>query len=254
MPYIDFQQLVELEADCESRREFSWHSAGRSHPGYVREGNEDAFYNATELGLWAVADGMGGLARGDYASGVVIEAFVHFGKSSTLAQSIRDLEVRLRSAHEKCRNSFPGERVGSTVAALFSYGAYGFLLWAGDSRVYRLREDHLTQMTTDHTVAQEKYARGELTARQAASHRTAHVLTRAVGVHQTLHLELDYQAVQQGDRYLLCSDGLYNDLTRGEIQHYLGLASIEEALDALVEGALNKKGGDNITAIVLEAS
>jgi len=127
------------------------------------------------------------------------------------------------------------------------------LMWAGDSRVYRLRDGQLTQMTKDHTVAQDKYARGELTARQAASHRTAHILTRAVGVHQTLHLELDYRPVQPADRYLVCSDGLYNELTRAELRQLLGSGSIEEALDALVDGALDNGGGDNITAIVVEA-
>lgn len=253
MPYIDFEKLIELEAECGATGQICWQSVGRSHAGHVRKVNEDAYYNTAESGLWAVADGMGGLARGDYASGVAIEAFVHLDRADTLAQCIRDLEVRLRDAHDKCRTSFPGERVGSTVAALLSYGCYGFLMWAGDSRVYRLRDGQLTQMTKDHTVAQDKYARGELTARQAASHRTAHILTRAVGVHQTLHLELDYRPVQPADRYLVCSDGLYNELTRAELRQLLGSGSIEEALDALVDGALDNGGGDNITAIVVEA-
>lgn len=253
MPYIDFQKLAELEQDCGPAGRICFHSAGQSHIGHVREVNEDAFYNASELGLWAVADGMGGLARGDYASGVVIDAFVHFNTAATLAESIRDLEVRLRDAHNKCRNSFPGERVGSTVAALFCYGRYSFFLWAGDSRVYRLRKGQLKQLTTDHTVAQEKFARGELSARRAALHHSAHILTRAVGVHQSLHLDLDYQVIKPRDRYLLCSDGLYNELAKSEIQQLLTPGSVEESLQALIDGALEKGGGDNITAIVVEA-
>lgn len=253
MPYIDFQQLVELESEVTFTPEIRWHSVGRSHVGRVRRTNEDAFYHSTDQGIWAVADGMGGLARGDYASGVVAEAFVHFGKSSNLAASIRDLELRLRDAHNLCRTSFPGEQVGSTVVALFNYGQYGFFLWAGDSRVYRLRGEQLQLMTTDHTVAQQKLECGTLTAAQAARHPSAHVLTRAVGVHQTLHLDLDYAVVEPGDRFLLCSDGLYKDLSAAEIQQRLALQPTQSALDGLIEQALDNGGGDNITAIVVDA-
>ncbi len=245
MPYIDFKQLVQLEPLCtpEDKPDLCWNSIARSHSGRVRDVNEDAFYHSTEQGIWAVADGMGGLARGDYASGVVAEAFVHFNKLSTLALNIRDLETRLRDAHHKCRNSFPGEPVGSTVAALFSYGAYVFFLWAGDSRVYRLRQDQLEQMTQDHTLAQE----------QNATHPSADLLTRAVGVHQTLHLDLDYSVVEPGDRYLICSDGLHKELSSQQLQQALSQTPARQALDNLVEGALGNGGHDNITALIVDA-
>ncbi len=253
MPYIDFQQLIDLEETITEQPAITWESVGRSDVGLVRKANEDAYYHSTDQCIWAVADGMGGLARGDYASGVVAEAFVHFGKSSNLAASIRDLETRLRAAHANCRSSFEGERVGSTVAAMLSYGQYSFFLWAGDSRVYRLRGGQLKQMTKDHTVAQGKFERGELSANKVASHPGAHVLTRAVGVHQTLHLDLDYETAEQGDRFLICSDGLYNDLTRSEMQQFLQCADAQTALDGLIDCALEKGGSDNITAIIIDA-
>ena len=254
MPYIDFQQLEELDKADALDINISWHSVGHSDVGRVRKLNEDAFLNSPEQGLWAVADGMGGLARGDYASGVVVDSLVYFGHSSNLAASIRDLEVRLRLAHDNCRSSFHGERVGSTIAALFSYRHFTFFLWAGDSRIYRLREGELKQMTIDHTVAQDKCRRGELNATQANRHPSAHILTRAVGVHQTLHLEIDYDTVQAGDRYLLCSDGLYNALPVGRIQEILGMESREESLTQLIDAALDERGDDNITAIVADAN
>ena len=253
MAYIDFQQLIDLESQIDPECRFSWHSAGLSNAGRVRNVNEDAFYNSAKDGLWAVADGMGGFARGDYASGIVAEAFAQFTRLKTLAENIRDLELRLRAAHTSCRNSFPGEKVGSAVVALLSYGNYCMLLWAGDSRVYRLRGEHLKQMTVDHTVAQERFSRGEISAVQAIIDPSSHILTRAVGVHQTLHLDLEFEVVEPGDRYLLCSDGLYNDLPRSDIHQILKQGSAEEAAKRLVNGALANGGRDNITALVIDA-
>lgn len=253
MAYVNFKQLIELEEKINFDKPISWRSAGHSHVGKVRELNEDAFYNSTEKGLWAVADGMGGFARGDYASGVVAEAFVHFNPLDSLSENIRDLELRLKGAHELCRTTFPGEKVGSTVVSLLSYGDHCIFLWAGDSRVYRLRGEHFTQLTVDHTLAQERYARGDLSAKQALTHPSAHVLTRAVGVHQTLYLDLEYEIVKPGDRYLLCSDGLYNDLPREDIHEILKQGSIEEAVENLVNAAVDKRGSDNTSAIIVEA-
>lgn len=253
MPYINFDQLVELETKCQSITNIIWHSAAHSDVGHVRKINEDAFYSDSEQGLWAVADGMGGLARGDYASGVVVDAFFHYMKASSIAGCIRDIEVRLRDAHANCRNSFKGEQVGSTVAALYYYGGYGFLLWAGDSRIYRLRNDELSLLTTDHTVAQSKIDSGAMTPERAARHPSAHVLTRAVGVHQTLHLDLDFEPIQPGDRFLICSDGLYNELADEELHSLLKLADAQLAVKALVNQALDQGGRDNITAIVVDA-
>jgi len=255
MPYIDFQKLVALEAEITADAMINWHSAGSSHVGRIRKVNEDAFYHSADQGLWVVADGMGGLARGDYASSVVVEACLHFGKSSTLAASIRDLETRLRAAHNRCRQSFKvgkGEPVGSTVAVLFSYGQYIFFLWAGDSRIYRLRGDQLKQNTIDHTVAQEMSTRGELRPEQVAYHPSAHVLTRAVGVHQMLHLEIDYTTVEPGDRFLVCSDGIYNELSPADIQQLMSLDPAAKAVDALLGNALDNGGRDNMTAIVVD--
>lgn len=253
MPYIDHQQLAEIEAKDKPTPLITWQSAARSHVGRVRKLNEDAFFNSAEQGLWAVADGMGGLARGDYASAVVAEAFVHFARQQTLTSNIINLEARLADAHKNCRHTFKGEKIGSTVAAMFAFGSYCFFLWAGDSRVYRLRENSLEQMTVDHTLAQEKCARGELRPGQLAFHPAAHVLTRAVGVHQSLHLDLHFERVEQADRFLICTDGLTRELTAGEIQQGMQGSTVEEATETLVDQALHRGGHDNITALVVEA-
>jgi serine/threonine protein phosphatase PrpC len=253
MPFINHQQLAQIETDDKQAPVITWQSAARSHVGRVRKLNEDAFINSTEHGLWAVADGMGGFARGDYASGVVVESLVHFVRQQTLTANIMNLEARLAEAHLNCRTTFKGEQIGSTVAALFSCGSYCLFLWAGDSRVYRLRANELRQMTMDHTVAQEKCTKGELRPGQVAFHPGAHVLTRAVGVHQTLHLDLHFERVEQSDRFLLCSDGLSNELSAEDIQHCLENKTCAEGVDALIERALDKGGRDNITALLVEA-
>ena len=253
MAYIDFKQLQAMEQEVRLEPAIQWQASGLSDIGRVQKVNEDAFYLSADQGLWAVADGMGGFARGDYASGVVVDGLAHFTRLGSLADNIRDLEMRLKTAHNLCRTSFPGERVGSTVAAIFAYGNHCMVLWAGDSRVYRLRGDHIKQITVDHTVAQYKYAQGELSAQQAISHPLSHILTRAIGVHQVLYLDLEYVTVEPGDRFLLCSDGLYNEVPRADIQALLGTGQPKEAVQALVENAVANGGKDNITAIVLDA-
>jgi serine/threonine protein phosphatase PrpC len=255
MPHIDLNELATLPTRPESDEDLLvWTSAAQSDIGQVRKANEDAYVCSTEEKLWAVADGMGGLSRGDYASKVVVESLLYFSAQASLSQNIIKLDSCLKNAHQLCRNTFPNKRVGSTVAAVHVQGNYCFFIWVGDSRVYRLREGALVQVTTDHTLAQEKCARGELSPMMAAIHPSAHILTRAVGVNQDLWVDIDYALAQAGDRYLLCTDGLYNDLTLKEIQQILETGSPQQAVQQLVSSSVSKCGKDNTTAIVLDAT
>ena len=164
----------------------TWHSSSYTDVGRVRHINEDAFLDSQEQRLWVVADGMGGQSRGDYASSAVVEQLREFPRQPSVLANLQDLETRLQVAHEKCRTAFRRHRPGTTVAAMLAHGNYCFLLWAGDSRIYRLRDRKLEQLTLDHSRAQEKYARGELTEQEMENHHSAHVLTRSVGAHRTL--------------------------------------------------------------------
>ena len=231
----------------------AWHSASGSDVGRVRHINEDAFLDSEEQRLWVVADGMGGHSRGDYASSAVVEQLRAFPRQHSILANLQDMEARLQIAHEKCRTAFRKHRPGTTVAAMLAHGNYCFLLWAGDSRVYRLRGAELEQLTQDHSQAQEQYARGELTEQELASHHSAHVLTRSVGAHRNLRLEMHFSRVHAGDRYLLCSDGLYNQVESGEICAEMGRGSPEDALKSLVDLALERGGRDNITVIIVDA-
>lgn len=232
----------------------SWQSASRTDLGRVRHINEDAFLDSEDQRLWVVADGMGGQSRGDYASGAVIRHLREFPHQHSVLANLKDLEERLQAANEQCRTAFRNKRPGTTVVALLTHGSHCFYLWAGDSRMYRLREGELEQLTLDHSVAQEKYARGELTEEESKNHDSAHVLTRAVGIREKLQLDLGYAQVNPGDRYLLCSDGLYNPVELQNIHSLLAQGNPEQACESLVDRALECGARDNVTVIVVEAS
>jgi serine/threonine protein phosphatase Stp1 len=232
----------------------AWQSASHTDMGRVRHMNEDALLDSEEQRLWVVADGMGGQSRGDYASSVVVAQLRGFPRQNSVLANLQDMEARLQVAHEKCRTAFRKHRPGTTVAALHAHGNYCFLLWAGDSRIYRLREGELEQLTQDHSRAQERFANGELSEQEAETHHSAHVLTRSVGAHKNLRLDMQHSSVQAGDRYLLCSDGLSGPVPSGEICAALGQGSPEDACQSLVDLALERGGPDNITAVIVDAS
>ena len=258
----DLQEIAQIadRVEAQFRSEGSaesaiaWHSASRTDVGRVRHINQDAFLDSEEQRLWVVADGIGGQSRGDYASSTVVAQLRGFARQNSVLANLQDIETRLQVAHEKCRTAFRKHRPGTTIAAMYAHGNYCFLLWAGDSRIYRLRDRKLEQLTQDHSMAQEKYARGELTEQEMADHHTAHVLTRSVGAHRNLRLDMHYTPVQGGDRYLLCSDGLYNPAEFGQICSALGQGSPSDACDSLVDLALESGGRDNITVVIVDTS
>lgn len=257
LPKLDTQPLRDLEASLKYEKntpDLRWESEAATHVGRVRSVNEDAFFQADDLRLWAVADGMGGLSRGHFASGAVIKALQQFSPQQSLAQYIGELENALIAINEKCRTAFRGKRCGTTIALLLEYGNHCIFLWAGDSRIYRLRDGQLKLMTVDHSLAQEKYLNGQLSFDEAITHPSMHTLTRAIGAHRTLRLEMRHDRVEEGDSYLICSDGLYNDYYSQEMEKILLNQPTEAALQALVDGALARGGKDNITAIVVTAT
>ena len=227
-------------------------TCGTTHKGYIRQYNEDALLSLPEQGLWVVADGMGGHNRGDYASKAVVKALQSYTREDNLTATIESLETRIQEANSDCQEAFHTTKVGSTIAALFEYNKECFFLWAGDSRIYRLRDGHLTQMTVDHSVAQEKFERGELTQDEANTHPSAHILTRAVGVHRSVTPQLHHGTALPKDRYLICSDGLYSGVDHDSIQRLLSEESQEQALTTLIDAALDSGGRDNITVVIVD--
>ena len=223
-----------------------------THIGRVRRLNEDAlFVNEQEM-LWLVADGIGGHGNGEKASATVVEHVESYRQRDSIGSCMSDITARLREANQACRNTPGAEIQGTTVAALLMFQTNAVCVWAGDSRVYRLRGGELTVLTEDHNLAQERYRRGELSLDAAQRLPAANVLTKAVGTHHDLNLEVQVSDVEAGDRFLISTDGLYKELTLEHIKTILGTPFGERTLTNLIDEALQRGGKDNITGIVVD--
>ena len=239
------------------KKSFPWSSAGRSHVGMVRAINEDACLVLPERGLWAVADGMGGHEAGDIASQMVIETLQQIepptswsGFLQTVRSSLHDVNQRLR---EESAQRYHHRTIGSTVVVLIAYETQCACLWVGDSRIYRLRDGQLQQLTRDHSHVQELVDQGLIAPEEAHRHPLANVITRAVGAGQELYLDMDIVELYHGDMLLLCSDGVYKELSEQQINAimshgYSPAGIVQEMINACIEHGAR----DNVSAVVVK--
>jgi serine/threonine protein phosphatase PrpC len=230
---------------------FRFESAGQTHVGRVRSINEDAWLARPEIGLWAVADGMGGHQRGDRASRMVIDALRALPPASdgrTLRQGVEAAVAEVNRTLR--REAGPHQVSGTTVAVLLVRERHFAVLWAGDSRIYSLAAEGLACLTRDHSVVQELVDRGQLAPDHMNDHPLAHQITRAVGAEDDLVLDAAQGELWPGDRFLLCSDGLTKHLRDDAIRDLAGSVSAEVAVTRLIEAALAKGGTDNVTAVL----
>ncbi|MFM0110856.1 PP2C family protein-serine/threonine phosphatase [Paraburkholderia nemoris] len=236
--------------------QFRWTSSARSDAGRVREINEDACLAQPEPGRWAVADGMGGHAVGDLASRLVIDALSRLTPPLAMKTCIADARARLQKANRQLRDEAARrqvQRIGSTVVVLLACDRFCGYLWAGDSRLYLYREGQLRQLTRDHSQVEELKSLGVITDEEARHHPAQHMITRAVGATDLLELDDDAIEVADGDVFLLCSDGLSNEISDEEILGVLTTVTCERASDELVDLAIARGGRDNVTAVVVHA-
>ncbi len=233
---------------------FALDSGVLSHRGMVRAHNEDSVLSMPEVGLWVVADGMGGHSAGDVASQTIVAAEAEVGQPDSVADLQARFLERLDLAHDRIRTysqSHGGSTVGSTVVALLCCGEHFACIWAGDSRVYRLRDGKLLQLTTDHTEAQELLRRGILTAEQAQTWPRRNVITRAIGVFDEPNPDQITGKIVAGDTYLLCSDGLTEHVTNSEIAFHMAHDASQACCEALVNLTLERGARDNVSVIVV---
>jgi serine/threonine protein phosphatase PrpC len=226
-------------------------SSGRTDVGKLRPTNQDAFVRMDEVGAWVVADGMGGYRDGDVASRMVCEAFDGLAASASiddLVQAVRDRVGQVNRQLFKAATRLVNPIVsGSTVAVLLAHGRTCAVVWAGDSRIYRLRAGEMTQLTTDHTWAAELNL-------QTPNEEADHAITRAVGGEGTLSLDVRCDHIQVRDRYLLCSDGLTHELGDARIAELLARGDAGDSANALIDATLRTSARDNVTVVVVDAT
>lgn len=229
-----------------------------SHVGNVRRLNEDAFLSRPEIGLWVVADGMGGHDAGDYASRMIVERLDSLPPPQSAPAFLAVVKESVISTNDHLRGEAQrrgGQSViGSTVVIFLAYGRYCAYLWAGDSRIYRLRRGEMTQLTRDHSYVQELVDLGQLSHDEAEAHPQANVITRAVGAEDELRLDVRQELLIEDDVVLLCSDGLTKVLPDGELFARLSQYPVETAAEDLVETAVARGAKDNVTAVVMKCT
>jgi serine/threonine protein phosphatase PrpC len=203
-----------------------------------------------------VADGMGGHAAGDVASQMIVSSLKKVHEGIELNRMINDIEDRLIEVNkrliEKANQTTKRTTIGSTVVVMVAYRKYCIYIWAGDSRLYRLRDMVLRQMTTDHSQVELYVEKGLISREEAAVHPHGNMITRAVGATDELFLDMDIQEMHGKDRYLLCSDGLTKHITDFEIQDILGEGTNKESCETLIDLTLERGAGDNVTVIVVD--
>lgn len=236
---------------------FKWTSYARTDVGKVRKINEDAVLDHGGAGIWAVADGMGGHAAGDVASSSIVQKLAQISASGDANELVNAVENHLleinTSLVQQAAQREDQQTMGSTVVVFVAFHAKCFLLWAGDSRAYRVRDNQLARITIDHSKVQKMVDEGFLTEQEAEQHPDAHVITRAIGASGNLFLDLDMYDVESGDRYMICSDGLYKEVMDEELPPLISQGSPQEACDALIDLALERGSKDNVTVVVIQA-
>jgi protein phosphatase len=219
--------------------------------GRVRQVNEDSYLALPPL--YAIADGMGGHGAGDLASALAIEALTECARLGAL--SVPAVLATLDAANQAIARHEP-EGMGTTVTGLASLETAGgdhlMVFNVGDSRVYRVVGGRLDQVTVDHSEVQELVLAGTLTPDQARTHPRRNVITRALGSDRALRADHWLLPALAGDRYLLCSDGLFSELAEDQILPLLTSGDPQRAATALVDAANDAGGHDNITVIVVD--
>lgn len=225
--------------------------------GLRRELNEDSFIASDPV--FAVADGMGGHEAGEIASGMCVRALAAIPQLATGERSVTAalLQQYLLRADNSIRE-VTGARAGTTLTGAVVVEQMGMPYWLvmniGDSRTYRLSQGKFDQVSVDHSEVQELVDAGEITPEQATVHPRRHVVTRALGTGDETEADYWLLPVEEGDRILVCSDGLNAELTDEHIFRILStVGHPQDAVDALIQAALRNGGRDNVTVIVVDA-
>ncbi|MGY3322751.1 PP2C family protein-serine/threonine phosphatase [Pseudomonas sp. TE3911] len=231
------------------------YSAGRTVRGKARLRNEDAFLDCPQRGCWAVADGMGGHQAGDVASRWVISSLASLPDQGSFDERVEAVRRCLRSLDSEMGQAIKQAAegiMGSTVVVLLREGNRAACIWVGDSRCYLWRGQRLYQLSRDHSLWQHLMDKQQLSLEQAQAHPDAKALTRAIGGRQPLSLAVLELSIQPGDVFLLCSDGLYQGLSHGELGSALSVGTPLQVVDRLFTNVMRGAARDDLTAVVVQ--
>jgi protein phosphatase/serine/threonine-protein phosphatase Stp1 len=243
----------EISAEIGAHDRFA--STAISHPGALRKHNEDSYASCPAVGVWVVADGVGGHTAGDYAAQTATAALRGLPDGLSAGELLAEVRSRLDGAHRRLREEAaergPDTVMATTVVVLVARGHYYACLWAGDSRAYLLRGGRMMQVTHDHSFVQELVDAGALDPEQAEHHPQSNIITRAVGSGEiALNLDKVTDRLRDGDRFLLCSDGLWKTMSTDDLAGLLG-ANGEVPAEELLAAALSRRADDNVTVITV---
>ncbi len=252
--------LYKTQLNLLPHTDFHFTSSGVTDTGNVRTRNEDSVLLLDEENIWMVADGMGGHHAGDFASQTIASNLGLFRQQPLLEDSILLLEENIINSNTIIRNktSALGKNatIGSTLVCVYLWHNFAFTFWAGDSRLYRFRNNQLERLTEDHSYVEELVRMGKIEASDAESHPAANVVLKAVGIYDNLCLDFDYFELLDGDIYIICSDGLYKDLHQDKIASVIieNKEDMPQLTQSLLSSSLEAGGTDNTSIISLKIS
>jgi protein phosphatase len=261
-------EAVEGDRKALSAQELIVRSFGATDVGRRRQTNQDAFLCDDEVGVWLVADGMGGHAAGEVASREAVDTVHGMLKrerlklghvegldAETAPHATRLMESSIQAAtymvYGMAELDTDKAGMGTTISGFARFGRHGVFGQVGDSRLYRIRGGQATQLTEDHTLVNWQIKQGLITPEQAKTSRHRNVITRAVGNREYVQVDTGVVALDSGDHYLLCSDGLHGYLQDAEIPQVLGDGG-GDAVRRFIDLANARGGKDNITAVLIE--
>jgi len=248
-------------------------ASGGTDIGRKRALNEDCYGVFDELGLFVVADGMGGHAAGEVASRAAVDVLRDFIASTRIPDDstwpfqldsdlpraanrlVSGIKLANQAINKASQENLEKKGMGTTIVAAMAEGDELFLAHVGDSRAYLFSKGMIWRITSDHSYVEEMVLAGHITQEQARVHPMRNIITRALGTKPDVSVDLSRHNQVPGDIYLLCSDGLSGMLTDGEIARIISNHTIDlsACVNELIKGANEKGGEDNITAILLKA-
>jgi len=235
--------------------EFQWKTAAFTDVGVIRTINEDAYMTNDEQAHWVVADGMGGHTAGDVAAQAVVETLKELEQKPLFSDFVDDIEDSLMGVNKYLRDlGDDGEKVvGTTVVGFALRESHCLYYWAGDSRVYRIRGGKLVQLSIDHTYTQDLVQKGELRPDQVSDHPQKNVITRAVGGDTHLLTDFDMEHIQDGDYFIICSDGVEKEATDEEVEAIMLKHGddLDTCGQEIIDLVVSRGSPDNVTLILV---